>query len=137
MIKQSLPAVSTVTAENLEEFKTLDQVVVVAYLAEDDKASNQTFTAIAEDLRDEYLFGGTNDPELAKSEGVDQPGIALYKEFDEKKDVFTSKFEDDTVREFIKTSSTPLVGVVGPETYSGYMSVCSESCALFCRRFIQ
>lgn len=126
MIKQSLPAVSTVTTDNLEEFKTLDKVVVVAYLPENDKASNQTFTTIAEDLRDDYLFGGTSDPALAKSEGVEQPAIVLYKDFDDKKDIFTSELEDDAVRDFIKTASTPLVGAVGPETYAGYMSVCSE-----------
>jgi protein disulfide-isomerase A1 len=127
MVKQSLPAVSTVTPEGAEEFKTLDKVVVVAYIASDDKATNETFTQVAEELRDEYLFGGSNDAALAKTEGVEQPAIVLYKDFDEKKAVFKGKLDADSLREFIKTASTPLVGVVGPDTYAGYMSVCFET----------
>ena len=123
MIRQSLPAVSTVTSEGLEDFKNLDKVTVVAYIAEDDKESNETYTSIAEKLRDEYLFGGTNDAALAKAEGVEQPAIVLYKDFDERKDVFGEKFEAEAIESFVKTASVPLVGVVGPETYAGYISV--------------
>ncbi|KAK2798211.1 hypothetical protein FQN50_008909 [Emmonsiellopsis sp. PD_5] len=122
MIKQSLPAVSTVTAENLEEVKTLDKIVVIGYFAEDDKASNESFTAVAEALRDSFLFAGTNDAALASGEEVKQPSIVLYKEFDERKAVFDDKFEQEAITSFIKSASTPLVGEVGPETYSGYMS---------------
>ncbi|PGH11222.1 protein disulfide-isomerase domain [Polytolypa hystricis UAMH7299] len=121
MVKQSLPAVSDVTADNLEEVKTLDKVVVVGYFASDDKESSESFTSIAESLRDDYLFAATNDAELAKAEGSKQPGVVLYKEFDDKKDVYDGKF-DEELTAFIKSASTPLVGEVGPETYSGYMS---------------
>lgn len=123
MVKQSLPAVSTVTKENLEEFKTMDKVVIIGYIAPDDKASNETFTAFADSKRDDYLFAATNDAALAKAEGVKQPSIVLYKDFDEKKDVFDGKFDQETILSWVKTASTPLVGEIGPETYAGYMSV--------------
>jgi len=122
MTKQSLPSVSTVDSTTLEEFKTADKVVLVAYFAADDKASNETFTEVANDLRDSYLFGATNDADLAKAEGVKQPGIVLYKTFDEGKDTFEEKFTKASIEEFAKTASTPLVGEVGPETYAGYMA---------------
>jgi protein disulfide-isomerase A1 len=123
MTKQQLPAVSTLTSDTLEDFKTTDKVVVVAYIAADDKISNQTFTALSEALRDEYIFGATSDATLAKAEGAKQPSIVLYKDFDDKKSVFTDAFSDEAITKFIKTASTPLVGEVGPETYAGYMSV--------------
>lgn len=123
MTKQALPAVSLLTADTLEEFKTTDKVVVVAYIAADDKTSNQTYTKIAESLRDDYIFGATNDVALASSEDVKQPSIVLYKEFDEGKNVFTEAFSADAITKFISTSATPLVGEVGPETYAGYMNV--------------
>jgi protein disulfide-isomerase A1 len=122
MIKQSLPAVSLLTKDTLEEFKTADKVVLVAYLAADDKASNETFTAVAESLRDTYLFGGVNDAAVAEAEGVTAPAIVLYKSFDEGKNVFTKKFDAEAIKEFAQTAATPLIGEVGPETYSGYMS---------------
>lgn len=122
MVKQSLPAVSILTKDTLEEFKTADKVVVVAYLDADDKASNETFTGIAEALRDTYLFGGVNDAAIAKAEGVKAPAIVLYKSFDEKKNSFSEKFVAEDITSFIVQSSTPLVGEVGPETYAGYMA---------------
>nr|WNZ75821.1 protein disulfide-isomerase precursor [Trichoderma harzianum] len=122
MVKQSLPAVSVLTKDTLEEFKTADKVVLVAYIASDDKASNETFTAVANELRDTYLFGGVNDAAVAKAEGVEFPSVVLYKSFDEGKNVFSEKFDAEAIRSFAKVAATPLVGEVGPETYAGYMS---------------
>lgn len=123
MTKQSLPPVSTLTAESIEEFKTADKVVLVAFFEADDKSSNETFSSIAESLRDDYLFGATNDAALATSEGVKQPAIILYKDFDEGKNTFEEKFDKAAIEDFAKKASIPLVGEVGPETYAGYMSV--------------
>jgi protein disulfide-isomerase A1 len=127
MTKQSLPAVSTLTTETLEEFKTADKVVLVAYFAADDNASNTTFSTAADAMRDDYIFGATNDATLAKAEGVKQPSIVLYKDFDEGTNVFEQKFEVDAITQFAQTASTPLVGEVGPETYAGYMAVSLEN----------
>lgn len=121
MIKQSLPAVSALDAETHEEFKTADKVVVVAYVDAEDKASADIFTAIAEAQRDNFLFGTTADAVLAKAEGVTAPAVVVYKKFDEGKNTYTEKFVSEDIDAFIKTSSTPLVGEVGPETYAGYM----------------
>ncbi|KAI0393870.1 protein disulfide-isomerase [Xylariaceae sp. FL0594] len=122
MIKQSLPAVSILNADTLEEFKTADKVVLVAYVDSADKASSETYAAFAEKLRDNYLFGSTDDAALAEAEGVTPPAVVLYKQFDEGKAVFSDKFDEESLTSFTKTSSTPLVGEVGPETYADYMS---------------
>ncbi|KAI9834940.1 MAG: hypothetical protein M1819_002663 [Sarea resinae] len=121
MTKQALPPVSTVDKDNLEEFKSADKVVIVAYFDADDKASNETFSKVAESLRDSYLFGATSDASLAKAEGVKQPSIVLYKQFDDGKDTFESKFEVEAIEQFVSTASTPLVGEVRPDTYGKYM----------------
>ena len=122
MIKQSLPAVSILTKDTLDDFKKADKVVLVAYIKADDKASNETFTQVAEKLRDNYPFGASNDAALAEAEGVTAPAIVLYKDFDEGKSVFTEKFESEAIQKFAKTGATPLIGEVGPETYADYMS---------------
>ncbi|KAI9730087.1 MAG: protein disulfide-isomerase precursor [Cirrosporium novae-zelandiae] len=122
MTKQSLPAVTLLTPETIEDFKVLDKVVLVAYIAADDKTSNETYIGVADGLRNDFLFGATNDAELAKSEGVKQPALVLYKSFDEGKVIFDGKIEKDAIEQFAKTASIPLVGEVGPETYSSYMS---------------
>ena len=123
MTKQALPAVSILTSDTLEEFKTADKVVLVAFYEVDDKSSNTTFSEVAESLRDDYLFGATNDAALAKAEGVKRPGIVLYKSFDEGKNTFEEKFDKEAITSFTKTAAIPLVGEVGPDTYAGYMAV--------------
>lgn len=122
MIKQSLPAVSVLTADTLEDFKKADKVVLIAYHDATDKASNETFTQVAEKLRDYYPFGATSDAAVAEAEGVKAPAIVLYKDFDEGKAVFSEKFDVEAIEKFAKTAATPLIGEVGPETYSDYMS---------------
>ncbi len=123
MTKQALPAVSVLSSETLEEFKAADKVVLVAFFEADDKASNATYSEVAETMRDDYLFGATNDAALAEAEGIKRPGIVLYKSFDEGKNTFEEKFDKEAISTFTKTSATPLVGEVGPDTYAGYMAV--------------
>ncbi|KAB8268492.1 protein disulfide-isomerase [Aspergillus minisclerotigenes] len=122
MVKQSLPAVSPVTPENLEEIKTMDKIVVIGYIASDDQTANDIFTTFAESQRDNYLFAATSDASIAKAEGVKQPSIVLYKDFDEKKATYDGEIEQDALLSWVKTASTPLVGELGPETYSGYIT---------------
>lgn len=122
MTKQQLPAISTLTSSTLEDFKTADKVVVVAFIAADDKTSNTTYTSLAESLRDDYVFGAVADASVAKAEGVKVPGLVVYKSFDEGKAVFDGKFTTEAVTNFVQAASTPLVGEVGPETYQTYMS---------------
>lgn len=124
MTKQSLPAVSLLESSTaLDEFKTADKVVLVGFFGADDKTNNATFTEVAEELRDSFLFAATSDADLAKAEGVKQPAVVLYKSFDEGKNTFEEKFTLDAITAFAKTASTPLIGEVGPETYAGYMAV--------------
>jgi protein disulfide-isomerase A1 len=121
MIKQSLPAVSSVTEENIEEFKTLDKIVIVGYIPSDDKKGNEAFSSLAESERDNFLFGASDDAAVAKAEDVEQPSIVLYKDFDEKKAVYTGALDSESILAWVKTASIPLVGQLGPETYAGYI----------------
>ncbi|KAF8456757.1 disulfide-isomerase [Kalaharituber pfeilii] len=122
MIKQSLPAVSTLDADSIGEFKTADKVVLIAYLDAEDKESLEAFTKAATTLRDSFLFGATTVGDLAKSDNVKAPAIVLYKSFDEGKVVYDGKFDAEEIEKFAKTASVPLIGEVGPDTYAGYMA---------------
>ncbi|KAG0644882.1 putative disulfide-isomerase [Tuber brumale] len=122
MTKQALPAVSLLDKDTITEFKTADKIVVVAYLSPDDRDNNATFTSVAEKLRDSYLFGATSDSALAEAEDVKAPAIVLYKSFDEGKTVFDGAFTAEEITNFANVASIPLMGEVGPETYSGYMA---------------
>ena len=127
MTKAALPAVSEVETDKLEEFKKSDKVVLVAYLAEDDKKNLDVFSETANALRENYLFGRVKDADMAKADGVKQPALVLYKDFDEGKNTFDGKFDKEAITEFAKKAATPLVGEFGPDTYQGYMDVSAFS----------
>lgn len=122
MVKQSLPAVSLLSKDTIEEFKKSDTVVLVAYIESTDKASNETFSSVADLLRDSFLFGATSDASLAEAAGVKAPAVVMYKSFDETPSTFTEKFDQEALTSFAKVSSLPLIGEVGPDTYAGYMA---------------
>ena len=117
MTKQALPAVSVLTTDTLEDFKTADKVVVVAYFDKDDKSSNETFSSVAQSLRDDYLFGAVSDADVIKAEGVKTPSIVLYKSFDEGKAIYSEKFEKEAIE---KVKQKPVVEQVLPSLLRGH-----------------
>ncbi|OLL25736.1 Protein disulfide-isomerase, partial [Neolecta irregularis DAH-3] len=119
MTKQRLPAVSTLTKESHDEFTTSDKVVVICYLDKSDSTNAETFEKVANALRDDFLFGIVTDANVVASEK--RPSIVLYRSFDEPKTVYNGKLTVEQLQKFIKTASVPLIGDIGPETYSTYI----------------
>ncbi|CCG82974.1 Protein disulfide-isomerase [Taphrina deformans PYCC 5710] len=122
MTKQSLPAVSELTAETFDAFSKSDKVVAISFVDKDDTASASTFSDVANVLRDDFLFGTVADADVAKLQGVVAPALVVYKTFDDGKDVFDGKFDTEKIKDFVKSASIPLLGEIGPDTYQSYMS---------------
>ena len=119
--RQSLPAVTTVTSENHEEFKAADKVVVIAYATSESELAE--FKATAEAHRDDYLFGFSTDAAATKAAGVTAPAVVLYKSFDEGKVTFptdASAATSATLSAFIKENSIPLFDEVNGDNYATY-----------------
>ncbi|KAJ3382276.1 protein disulfide-isomerase precursor [Entophlyctis sp. JEL0112] len=117
MRKQALPALSLVSAADITEFKAKDKVVVVGYFSDNISKKFKAFDAVANALRDDYVFGYTTD----KVEGIKPPSVVLYKQFDEGENKFAGKFTEDELVIFIKTNSVPLIDEIGPENYQKYV----------------
>jgi len=122
MTKQSMPIISPLTKDTLEEFKTAEKVVLVGYFAADDKESFTNFTSVAEALRARYPFGVVTDPDLTKVEGASFPSVILYKAFDERKSILLNTMDTEAIGKFISTASIPLIGELDPETHPGYVA---------------
>lgn len=121
MITQSLPAVSILEKDTVESFKSMEKVVIIAYIDAKDTASTNVFTAVADQHRHEYLFGSVSDTAIAERDGVKAPAVLVYK-IDEGKSHFHGKFDAELITEFVKTSAAPLIGEIGHETFDGFMS---------------
>jgi len=123
MIKQSLPAVTQVTAENHEEFKQADKLVAILYVSSSTDAPGPEFSATADKHRDDYLFGYSVDETVIRDAGVEPPALVLYRKFDEPRIDFSGHVQSADVAEietFIKDNSVPLMDEVGAENYQVY-----------------
>lgn len=123
MIRQTLPTISAVNRSNFEEITSLDIAVLIAYIDENDRKSSEVFTSIAESHRDQFVFGITSDPTLAKAYVSKLPFIILYNPLDQVNAVFDEAFDVDMINQFISRVSTPLIGKFGLETYYAYTEV--------------
>lgn len=123
MIKQSLPAVSEVTSANLADFQNADKIVAIAYLTSTTDAPAPEFSATAQKLRDDYLFGVSTDPEAIAAAGVTPPAIVVYRSFDEHKSEYPYPVPAATVEDvegWMQELSIPLLGEVNGDTYAVY-----------------
>ncbi|KII95150.1 hypothetical protein PLICRDRAFT_33983 [Plicaturopsis crispa FD-325 SS-3] len=123
MIKQSLPAVSEVTLDNLTEFSTADKIVALAFVASPTDAPAPEFSATAEKHRDDFLFGLTSDPAAITAAGVTPPAIVLYRAFDEPRIEYPYPVPAATVsdiEDWIRELSVPLLDEVSGENYATY-----------------
>ena len=97
--------------------------MVVGYLAFDDKASYEAFTSVAEAMHDDYVFGITNDQNLAGEVQSLFPKIVLYKDFDEEKNILWMSYDVEAIIAFIRAWGTPLVAEFHPELHYQYVDV--------------
>ncbi|PWY98840.1 protein disulfide isomerase [Testicularia cyperi] len=122
MKKQALPAVSKLTAAEVADFKAKDRVVVVAYLDESDHEHHEIYDTVANQFRDDFLFGVSRDAEAASAAGVKAPAIVLYRQFDEPEVQFpaSSKIAGDELRTFLRTESIPLIDELSADNFMTY-----------------
>ncbi|GLB33852.1 putative thioredoxin [Lyophyllum shimeji] len=123
MIKQSLPAVSEVTAANHEEFQKADKLVVVAYLPTSTSEPAPEFSAAAEKHRDQYLFGLTTDEEAVKAAGVKAPAIVVYRNYDEPRTEYPYPISSTTSKDlgdWLAELAIPVIDEVNAENYALY-----------------
>ncbi|KAJ7682759.1 thioredoxin-like domain-containing protein [Mycena polygramma] len=123
MTKQSLPAVSEVTAANHDDFKQADNLVVVAYLTSTTDAPAPAFSATAEKHRDDFLFGLSTDKDAAAAAKVEAPAVVVYRSFDEPSIVYPFPIADASVadlEDWIKELSVPTIAEVSSENYATY-----------------
>jgi len=118
MRKQSLPAVSDVTADNHDEFKEADKIVVVGYFDAADEMNKAVFTGVAEAHRDDYLFGISTDS--AAAAGVKAPTVVLYKKFDEGRNDIAGDVEPEGLTDFIREHAVPVLDEISPENFATY-----------------
>ncbi|KAG0228776.1 hypothetical protein B0O80DRAFT_435469 [Mortierella sp. GBAus27b] len=114
MMKKSLPALSVVEPENLTAFSESDRVVIVGVLPKDSE-KRAVLEKVAKELSDDFVFGVVEESADVKE------GVVLYKKFDEGKNILDGDFTEESLTEFVKTNSVPVMDEIGPNNYGTYM----------------
>jgi protein disulfide-isomerase A1 len=123
--RQSLPAISEVTAANHSDFQKADKVVAIAYLSSSTDAPAPQFSAAAEAHRDKYLFGLTTDKEAFEAAGVTPPAVIVYRSFDEHRSEYPyppSALTQAELTGWLEELSVPIFDQVNGENYMVYAS---------------
>jgi protein disulfide-isomerase A1 len=120
MNKQSLPAITDLTAETHDEFTKADKIVVIAYGDKKNPVPKE-FEEYANTARDSYVFGKFEGSDLPTLPGKAKlPAIVLYKEFDDGAVVYPGDVSIEKLSEFVKTESLPIFDELGPDNFASY-----------------
>ncbi|KAL1921862.1 uncharacterized protein VTP21DRAFT_10504 [Calcarisporiella thermophila] len=121
MKRHTLPPLSDLDTKLVDSFIKLERVAVVGFLSESDKEEREAIELLANDLRNDFIFGVTSSPEAAEKYGVKSPSVVLFKTFDEGRSVFEGDFNSDQLTRFVRLNALPLLDEMTPENYDLYI----------------
>ncbi|KAI1487790.1 thioredoxin-like domain-containing protein [Biscogniauxia mediterranea] len=104
------PVVTEIGIKEIDDFKSLDEAVFIAYLDADDEASKATFAEVASQFKTEFTFGLTTDAGVLQSEAATPPFVQCYKPRDGDTHHLASFVDADGLDKFVKEASRPVIG---------------------------
>lgn len=124
------PVVSSITAASLCDYKQSSNVVVVAYISACDTRSQSTFAVLAQTMHPEFVFCIAREPALASAEGINMPGIAVYKTFEDEQTVVPVQLTDDVDQMVaaVRRAAQPLIVNLVVELHNDFLNVSLQRC---------
>ncbi|KAF2740631.1 hypothetical protein EJ04DRAFT_530830 [Polyplosphaeria fusca] len=119
--KWELPVMSYVPAANLAYFKSINDIVVVAYVRKDQVNLVETFGAVAKRHWKDFVFGYVTEAQAVDAEGLAMPALALYKNTDGENKVLNGPFKETDVETLLEGASSMLIGDFNERTMDQYM----------------
>jgi len=121
MRKQTQPAFQVAADAAALKVITDADNTLVAFLSAAEGADYDTFTTMANALRNDYNFAIVTDAATIEAEGHAAGSVVFYRKFDEPQVTHTGEFTKDALEAFLNNESMPIYGEIGPENYSKYM----------------
>lgn len=122
MKRQALPAVAELEKDKVNEFSASDKVVLIGVFGNTDSPEAKAFSAVANKMRDSLSFGITKDKSSLSEYKVSDPGVIMFKKFDEKFNVFSGSVTEDALKTFIAKYSMPNMDDIGPDNFEAYVN---------------
>jgi hypothetical protein len=127
MTKHELPAVTHVEPEHLQDFKRVDNIVVIAYLRLDQQALRDVFETVAAKHRFEFVFGFVDDVRTADAEGLAMPSIVCNKNTDGDNKVLNGHFTEADVEMLLEAAKTTVIEDFSEKNMDAYMVVSTHT----------
>ncbi|KAK3851523.1 hypothetical protein Pcinc_031790 [Petrolisthes cinctipes] len=115
--KTGPPAKAIGSVEDAKAFIEEKTVVIIGFFKDQESAAAKEFLSAAS-TTDDHPFGITSDDAVFTEYGVSGEGIVLFKDFDEKKNVYEGEIEESEIIKFVAANSLPLVVDFNHETAS-------------------
>ena len=106
--RQTGPAVTSINDLNDKKYTAPTSISVVAFIAANDEQSNAVYARLAQKWRRSFSFELTDDADLAEQARVKQPGMVVYKPFDERRSTHDADFGEQELETFLSTTTQPL-----------------------------
>jgi len=123
ILKHELPVLTHVQPSDLNDFKKIDDVVIIAYLRPDQTALLDVFRSVAERHYPELVFGYSTDMPTADAEGLAMPAIVCYKNTDGDNKLMNGHFREEDVETFLKMAAKDVIGEVNERNMDIFMAV--------------
>jgi protein disulfide-isomerase A1 len=122
-----LPVVSTLDQNNITEFKSGDEAVIIAYIPEEEKALKAAFVELASRNHDKFTFGMASDKTLAKAANIQIPSVVVHRPKEGEQEVLPGPSGIDVLERFLETATAPSIGEFTRRNELKYMKASSLS----------
>lgn len=122
-----LPVVSALDQNNITEFKSGDEAVIIAYIPEEEKTLKAAFVELASRNHDKFTFGIASDKSLAKAVNIQIPSVVVHKPKEGEQEVLPGPSGIDALESFLETATAPSIGEFTRKNELKYMRAGSLS----------
>jgi hypothetical protein len=106
--KRELPILSHLQAPD-SKFRRIDSIVIIAFLAPDDKALLDVFESVAQRHHSDFVFGYITDSAVAEKENVPVPSIICYRNDDNDNLMLSGSFSTADVDALLASAKTSFI----------------------------
>lgn len=107
--RHSAPILSHVQLDELERFQQKDDIVILAYLREDQTSLHLILHSVAEQHAHRFTFGYITDSAAADAAKLSVPSIVAYRAIDGDHKSLSGHFSASDVEDFLKSASVDAI----------------------------
>lgn len=105
----SKPAVTTISPDSIEDFKSSDDVVFIGYISPEDHIALQSFSAVAQRYRQEFTFGVLSDEAFHQADNMHPPTVVCHIVGDGETRTSSGSFEPEALDKFVSEASRRVI----------------------------